>query len=50
MTDADDSMTTIQVQILLTLVVPNLRSLSFDDIHVEQGIHVEQFHILPYLL
>jgi hypothetical protein len=34
-TDADDSMATIQVQILLALVVPNLRSLSLDDVHVE---------------
>jgi hypothetical protein len=40
-TDGDDGMSAIQVQILLTLVIPNLTSLSFYDVHIEQGIHVE---------
>jgi hypothetical protein len=34
-------MTAIQVQILLTLVVPNLTTLSLHDVHVEQGVNVE---------
>ena len=41
MTNADDGMTAIQVQVLLPLVVPYLASLSPDNVHVEEGIYVE---------
>jgi hypothetical protein len=40
-TDADDSMATIQVQILLTLVVPYLTTFALHNIHVEERIYVE---------
>jgi hypothetical protein len=39
--DGDDGMTAIQVQVLLSLVIPYLTSLSFYDVNVEKGIHVE---------
>jgi hypothetical protein len=41
MTDTNDGMTTIEVKIFLTLIIPNLTTLSFYDIHIEQGIYVK---------
>jgi hypothetical protein len=37
----DHCMSSVQVQIFLTFVIPNLASLSSHDIHVEQGINIE---------
>ena len=39
--DADDGMTAIQVEILLSFVVPYFTSFSLDDVHVEEWINVE---------
>ena len=41
MTDADNSMTTLEVQVLLTFVVPDLTTLTFDNIDVKKGIYIE---------
>jgi hypothetical protein len=41
MSDADDGMTAIQIQILLSLVVPNLTTFALNDVHVEERIYVE---------
>ena len=38
--DADDSMSAIEVQIFLSLVIPHLASLSLDNVHIEEGIHI----------
>ena len=40
-TDADDGMPAIQVQILLSLIVPDLTALSPHDVYIEQGIYVK---------
>jgi hypothetical protein len=40
-TYADYGMTTVQVQILLTFLVPYLTALSLHDVYVEQGIYVK---------
>jgi hypothetical protein len=39
--DADDSMSAIEVQILLALLVPHLAALALNDVHVEERIYVE---------
>ena len=39
-TDADDSMSAIEVQIFLSLVIPHLASLALDNVHIEEGIHI----------
>ena len=41
MTDTDDGMTAIKVQLLLTFVVPHLTALSFDNIDVKKGVNIE---------
>jgi hypothetical protein len=41
MAHADDGMTAIEVQIFLTLVIPDLASLALHDVHIEQGIYVK---------
>jgi hypothetical protein len=41
MTYADNGMSTIEVQIFLTFVVPYLTTLSLDNIYVEKGIYIE---------
>ena len=38
--DADDSMSAIEVQIFLSLLIPHLASLSLDNVHIEEGIHI----------
>jgi len=45
MPDADDSVTTVQIKVLLTLVVPYLTTFPLHDIHVEERIYIEKFHI-----
>ena len=40
-TDADDSMATIQVQILLALVVPNLAAIALHNVDIKKWIYVE---------
>ena len=40
-TYADYGMTAIEVQILLTFLVPYLTALSLYDVYVEQGIYVK---------
>jgi len=40
-TDADDGMSAIEVQILLTFLVPYLTALALYDVHVEERIYVE---------
>ena len=44
MPDGDDGMAAIEVEILLPVVVPHSATLSSDDINVEKGIYVKQFH------
>jgi hypothetical protein len=39
--DADNGMPAIEVEILLTLIVPYLTALALHDIHVEERIYVE---------
>ena len=41
MTYADNGMSTIEVKIFLTFVVPYLTALSLDNIYIEKGIYVE---------
>ena len=41
MSDGDDGMTAIEVQIFLALVVPYVATLSLHNVHVEQGINIE---------
>ena len=45
MTDADNGMTAIKVEIFLTLFVPYLAALSFYNINIEKRIYVVKFHI-----
>ena len=42
--DADDGMATIEVEILLSLVVPDMTATAFDDVHVREGIYIKQIH------
>ena len=42
----NDGMTAIEVEVFLALAVPDLATLSFHDVHVEQGINIKKFHIL----
>ena len=37
----DDSVPAVEVEVLLTLVVPDFTALSFHDVHVEQGIYIK---------
>ena len=39
-TDADDGMPAIEVEVFHALVIPYLASLSFDDVDIEQGVNV----------
>jgi hypothetical protein len=39
--DADDSVPAIEVEVLLSFLVPNLAALSLYDIDIEEGIYVE---------
>ena len=39
--DTDDSMSAIEVQILLSLVVPHLTTFAFDDVYIKERINVE---------
>ena len=41
MSDADDSMTAIEVQVFLTLVIPHLAAFSLDDVDVEERIYIK---------
>ena len=41
MSDGDDGMTAVEVQIFLPLVVPYVATLSFHNVYVEQGINIE---------
>ena len=45
MTDADNGMTTIEVEIFLPLIVPYLAALSFYNINIEKRIYVVKFHV-----
>ena len=45
MTDADNGMTAIKVEIFLPLVVPYLAALSFYNINIEKRIYVVKFHV-----
>ena len=45
MTDADNGMTAIKVEIFLTLVVPYLAALTFYYINIEKRIYVVKFHV-----
>ena len=45
MTDADNGMTAIEVEVFLTLVVPYLAALSFYNINIEKRIYVVKFHV-----
>ena len=40
----DHGMTTIQIQVLRTLIVPYMASLSLDNIDIKKRIYVEKFH------
>ena len=42
--DGDDSMTTVEVEILLPLVVPHMTPFTLDDVDGLQRIYVKQFH------
>ena len=45
MTDADNGMTAIEVEVFLTLVVPYLAALTFYNINIEKRIYVVKFHV-----
>ncbi len=45
MTDADNGMTAIEVEVFLTLVVPYLAALTLYNINIEQRRYVVQFHV-----
>ena len=45
MTDADNGMTAIKIEVFLTLVVPYLAALSFYNINIEKRIYVVKFHV-----
>ena len=44
MTNGDDGMSAIEVEILVALVVPHLAALALDDIHIEERIYIVQIH------
>jgi hypothetical protein len=39
--DADDGMSAIQVQVFLTFVIPHFAALALYDVHIEERIYVE---------
>jgi hypothetical protein len=39
--DADNSMSTIEVEVLLPLIVPHFTTFSLYDVYIEQWINVE---------
>jgi hypothetical protein len=41
MTDADNSMATVEVEILLAFIVPHFTTFSLYDVYIEQWINVE---------
>ena len=41
MSDADDSMTAIEVQVFLPPVVPHLAAFSLDDVDIEERIYIK---------
>ena len=45
-TDGDDGMAAVEVQVLRAPVVPDTAALALDDVDVKQGIYVEQIHSL----
>ena len=44
--DTDDCMTTIEVKIFLTILVPDLAAFALDNVYIIKWIYVECFHIL----
>lgn len=45
MSDADDSVSTIQIKVFLAFLVPYLTTFTLHDIHVEKRVYIEKFHI-----
>ena len=45
MADRDDRMASVEVKILLSFIVPNVASVTFDDIYIEQWIDIKELHI-----
>jgi hypothetical protein len=44
MTNGDNGMSAIEVEILVALVVPHLAALALDDIDIEERIYIVQIH------
>jgi hypothetical protein len=40
-TDGDDGMTAVQVEVLLAFVVPYVTALALHDVHVEERIYIK---------
>lgn len=49
MADRDDRMASVEVKILLSFIVPNVASFTFDDIYIEQWIDIKEFPYMFYL-
>ena len=49
-TDADDGMTSIEVEILLSFVVPHGTALSLRDVDIKQGIDIEEPTLCCYVV
>ena len=48
--DGNHRVAAIEVEVFLSFVVPHATALSFDDVHIEQGIDIKEFHFLfPFL-
>jgi hypothetical protein len=41
MADGNNGMSAVEVQVLLTLVVPNPTAFTLDDVYVEEWIYIE---------
>ena len=46
MTDRNNGVTAVKVEILLSLIIPNIGAFGFDDGNIIDGIDVEQIHNL----
>jgi hypothetical protein len=40
-TNGDDGMTAVQVEVLLAFLVPHMATLALDDVYVEERIYIE---------
>jgi hypothetical protein len=49
-TDGDNGVTSVKVEIFGSLVVPHIATFAFDDVEGEEGIYVEEIHFNSFYL